>query len=178
MGARRAFHCLSLLLLPALVPSGMAEGSRPRPSEDLAANFQEVEQSPYLPFLGPPPLRFHDPAPPPDVSARPAAAAPPLPHLTQAESSVVMANSAAANSVSGHRTTESRPEEPIAAPADPDRTAPVPILKDTVRPQVSAEDFLPYFLIPGTQRTVGTVPSAPEPGKLPPSSSTYTQIPK
>jgi hypothetical protein len=178
MGARRAFHCLSLLLLPALVPSGTAAGGRLRPLLEAVADIQEAEPLPYLPYLGAPPLRFQDPLPPPDVTVRPAAAAPVHPHLTPAESSVGLANSAAASLGSEHRTTETHVDETNAAPPEPAKPAPVPILQDTVRPQVQAEDFLPFFLIPGSAKTVGSVPSAPQPGPLPPSSATYTETPK
>ncbi len=178
IGARRAFHCLSLLLLPALVPSGTAAGGRLRPLLEAPAEIQEAEQLPYLPYLGAPPLRFRDAAPPPDVSARPPAAAPPQPHLTPAETSMAMANSAAATSASARPTTEAHAEPSNAAPPDTAKPAPVPILQDTVRPQVQAEDFLPFFLTPGAAKAVGSVPQAPQPGQLPPSSATYTETPK
>jgi hypothetical protein len=178
MGARKAFHCLSLLLLPALVPSGTAAGGRLRPLLEVHADVQEAEQLPYLPYLGAPPLRFTDAAPPPDVSARPPSAAPPQPHLTPAESSVGLANSAAATLVSGRQTTETRPPESNAATPDTAKPAPVPILQDTVRPQVQAEDFLPFFLIPGAAKTVGSAPPALQPGQQPPSTATYTETPK
>src|SRR5580692_1032422 len=135
MGARRAFHCLSLLLLPVLVPSGMAAGDRLRPSQESASDMEEAVPLPYLPYLGAPPLRFQDPAPPQDVAARPAAAAPPQPHLTPAEASVGLANSAAANLASGRQTTEYRATDDNATPPEPPKAAPVPILQDTVRPQ-------------------------------------------
>lgn len=178
MGARRAFHCLSLLLLPVLVPSGMAAGDRLRLSQESAPDMEEAVPLPYLPYLGAPPLRFQDPAPPHDVAARPAAAAPPQPHLTPAEASVGMANSAAANLASAHPTTESRATDENAPQPEAPKPAPVPILPDTVRPQVQAEDFLPFFLIPGPAKSVGSAPSATEPGKLPPSSATYTESPR
>ena len=89
-----------------------------------------------------------------------------------------MANSAAANLASAHPTTETRATDDNATQPEPPKPAPVPILQDTVRPQVQAEDFLPFFLIPGSARTTGSAPTAPEPGKLPPSSATYTESPK
>jgi hypothetical protein len=55
----------------------------------------------------------------------------------------------------------------------------VTIIPDTVRPQVQAEDFLPFFLIPGTtSKPDGQVPAAPQPGQMPPSTATYTQTPR
>jgi hypothetical protein len=79
---------------------------------------------------------------------------------------------------SARPTTESHADESNAATPDTAKPAPVPILQDTVRPQVQAEDFLPFFLIPGAAKTVGSAPPAPQPGQLPPSSATYTETPK
>ena len=178
MGARRALHCLSLLLLPALVPSSMPAVGRQRTSLGVAADCQEGEQSPYLPLVGPPPLRFQDVSPPPDLSAKPAAAAPPQPHLTQAESTVKMANSAASSVVPAAKPPEANAKEATSESAETPKDPPVTILPDTVRPQVQAEDFLPFFLIPGnTAKSDGQVPAAPRPGQLPPSSATYIQTP-
>jgi hypothetical protein len=178
MGARRALHCLSLLLLPALVPSPMPAVGRQRSSEGVAADCQDGEASPYLAQIGAPPLRFQEVAPPPDLSAKPPAAAPPQPHLTPAESSVNMANSAASNSVPAQKPPEDHAQEATPESAQPPKPEPVTILQDTVKPQVQAEDFLPFFLIPGAAKPDGAVPAAPEPGRLPPSTATYTQTPK
>lgn len=177
MGARRALHCLSLLLLPALVPSSMPAVGRQRTSLGVAAGCQDGEQSPYLPLVGPPPLRFQDVSPPPELSAKPPAAAPPQPHLTQAESTVKMANSAASNSIPAPKQPDANAKDATAEGTEPPKVEPVTILPDTVRPQVQAEDFLPYFLIPGA-KSDGQVPAAPQPGQLPPSSATYTQTPR
>jgi hypothetical protein len=179
MGARRALHCLSLLLLPALVPSPMPAVGRQRTSLGVVADCQEGEQSPYLPLVGAPPLRFQDNSPPPDLSAKPPSAAPPQPHLTQAESSVKMANSAASTSVPAPKPPETNARDATPGSTEPAKAEPVTILPDTVRPQVQAEDFLPFFLIPGTtSKSEGQVPAAPQPGQLPPSTATYTQTPR
>jgi hypothetical protein len=178
MGARRALHCLSLLLLPTLVPSSMPAVGRQRSSLGVAADCQEGEQSPYLPLVGPPPLRFQDASPPPDLSAKPPAAAPPQPHLTQAESTVKMANSAASNSAPALKPPEANAKDAISESTEPSTSEPVTIIPDTVKPQVQAEDFLPYFLIPGTTKSDGQGPSGPQPGQLPPSTATYTQTPR
>ena len=59
---------------------------------------------------------------------------------------------------------------PQGEPAPPISAKPIPpaILPDDTRPRVRAEDFLPYFRIPGV----------PVPAQLPPSSATYTQTPR
>ena len=54
------------------------------------------------------------------------------------------------------------PPKPAPAVAQPSKPAPAAILPDDTRPVIRAEDFLPYFQVPGA---------------LPPSSATYTQSP-
>lgn len=138
---------------------------------------------PYLPAVGAPALRFRAETPPPDLVARPvAAAAPPLPALSRTESSVALANAAAAQSASTPAATDSHPGETNGNP--PVKLAPLPILPDETRPQVRPEDFLPFFQIPGSATQPGgviplgpTVRSAPAPAPLPPSSATYSQTP-
>ncbi len=194
-GVRRALHCLSLLLLPALAP----EGVRALPHSGTPGgrlDLRNANVTPYLPNLGAPPLRIQDASPPPDLVTRPAAAAPPTPALTPTETSVALENAAAARSTAV--TTEERiepappPEQPeapaaqapVPAPA-PEKTPP-PILPDNARPTVRPEDFLPYFQIPGSSHRspdvtllVPAAPTAPAPAAtLPPSSATYTQSPK
>jgi hypothetical protein len=132
-----------------------------------------AESQPYLTTLGCTPLRFQEATVTPQVAERPAAAAPPLPHLTQAESSVSQANAAALQPAPPRPPADS----PIAAPVDndaqPASNAPISILPDTVRPQLQAEDFLPFFVIPDSAKSA--VPGPSEPGKLPPSTATYTE---
>mgnify|MGYP001551269688 CR=1 FL=1 len=193
VGARRVLRCLSLLLLPAMAPKTMFPLSRPRPLSGQPADLQELELAPYLPLVGPPPLRFQEELPPPDLVTHPAAGAPPTPALTPTESSVALANAAAAQSAS----TNSRPpvEVPAAAarpapkstpsllpPVAPAPETPPAILPDDARPTVRPEDFLPYFQIPGSATQPGDVNvlvpaprAAPAPAPLPPSSATYIQ---
>lgn len=181
-GVRRALHCLSLVLLPALAPEGVHALPRSRPPGS-GPDLRNAEQNPYLPKLGAPPLRFQEVAPPPDIVTRPAAAAPPTPALSPTETSVALANAAAARSTStAPETPAETPTAPKSAPAPtaPART-PAPILPDNVRPSVRPEDFLPYFQIPGSARTPSDVTllvpaAAPQPpATVPPSSATYRQ---
>jgi hypothetical protein len=195
-GARRALHCLSLLLLPALAPDGVQALPRTRPPGS-GRELQTADPIPYLPMLGAPPLRFQDATPPPDLVMRPAAAAPPTPALTLAETSVALANAAAARSAAVVAETpdaSSAPEtpeptaavtEPAAAPPPAPVKTPPPILPDSLRPAVRPEDFLPYFQIPGAARQPADVtvllpgvPTAPAPAPLPPGSATYRQTPR
>jgi hypothetical protein len=187
--ARRALRWVSLFLLPALTPEG-TDALAPARSGHGGPGLHGAELPPYLPVLGAISLRFDEPAPPPDLVTRPAAAAPPMPALTPTESSVAIANAAAAQPAPvARRAAESTPTDlpPPAkesAAAAPAKTPPA-ILPDDSRPAVRPEDFLPYFEIPGSAKRPGDVsiiaplaPSAPAPGTLPPSSATYTQTPR
>ncbi len=187
-GTRRALHCLSLLLLPALAPDGAH--ALPRSTAPTAGSGRRTDPHPYLPALGAPLLRFQEAAPPPDLVTRPAAAAPPMPALTPTESSVAQANAAAARSTTVNEATPPLPATPLTAETTSTKTvpppgkAPTPILPDSTRPSVRPEDFLPYFQIPGSAQTPSDVtllvpaPKAPPaPAPLPPSSATYRQTP-
>lgn len=179
--AGRTLRYFSLLSLLTLAPiSVMAMPRIPTAAGGKAP-------APYLPILGAPQLRFQEAAPPPDLVARPPAAAPPQPALTNAENSVAIDNATATRSVTTPETgVEAAPLDPksAAAPNNSGKTV-APILPDEARPQVRPEDFLPYFQIPGSARQSGDVTlfvpapfSAPTGAPLPPSSATYTQTPK
>ena len=187
-GTRRALHCLSLLLLPAMAPDGVH--ALPRSNSSQRGNDRRADPLPYLPVTGAPPLRFQEAAPPPDLVARPAAAAPPTPALTPMETSVAQANAAAARSATVSETpaTTAPQTAPDASVAKPSGTspakAPAPILPDNARPAVHPEDFLPYFQIPGSAQSSSDVTlfvpapkTPPAPAPLPPSSATYRQTP-
>ena len=101
-----------------------------------------------------------------------------MPALSPTENAVAQANVAAAHSAgpasAGPGETSANnfkpASEPTPAPAPTRTPAPAkptsaPIIPDDVRPAVRAEDFLPYFQIPG----------AAAPAPLPPSTATYTQ---
>jgi hypothetical protein len=173
---RKALHCLSLLLLPALAPASMLAATRLRVHPGLPAGQQEAEPIPYLPAMGAPPLRFCTATPPSDLVARPPAAAPPLPALTRTESAVALANAAAAQSAAAHGTDKSRAGENDATGSAPKRP-PLPILPDETRPQVRPEDFLPFFQVPGSAMPPGGM-TPTRPATLPPSSATYIQTPQ
>lgn len=190
-GARRALRCISLLLVPALAPEAAPAFPRQRHFIGSGADGQGSDALPYLTYVGAPPLRFQQAAPPPDLVARPAAAAPPVPPLSPTESSVALANIAAARSTSASArmhdeapVTDLKPE-PTRVPT-PSKPAPRAILPDDTRSQVRPEDFLPYFQIPGSAKSAGDVNvimpanafTAPSSTTLPPSSATYTQSPK
>lgn len=183
---RRGLQCLAFVL-SAVVPQALPAAARQRTASGPSAERSSRESAGYLTSLGAPPLRFVEIAPPPDVTTRPAAAAPPQPALTVTESSVAMANAAAAQSVSVHTTApelpvETKVESPAPAPAAAEKPTPSAILPDETRPEVRPEDFLPFFQIPGSPNQPGgmtlVVPvprNAPPPPPLPVSSATYNQ---
>jgi hypothetical protein len=188
VGVRRMLRCLSLLLLPALAPEAAPAWPRQRQAPRPGDSGSGSESLPYLTTMGAPQLRFQKALPPPDLSGRPGAAAPPVPSLSPIESTVALANLAAARFTSISARTDDvapvteLPSETKAVPA-PVKAVPPPILIDDTRPAVKPEDFLPFFQIPGTAPRAGettvivpaTLPVAPTAAPLPPSSATYTQ---
>lgn len=186
---RRALQCLALAL-SAAAPQALPAAVRLRTVSGTRAEEMPVQEpAGYLASLGAPPLRFAEALPPPDVKPRHVVGASPQPALSMPESSVALANAAAAQSAAIHATVavpppEPKPEteapsEPAAAPA-PEKPAPSAILPDEMRPQVRPEDFLPYFQIPGSKQGSVTIvapvpPSPPSPSTMPASSATYIQ---
>ena len=190
-GTRRALRCISLLLLPGLAPDAAPALPPPRQIQRPGSDRREGDSAPYLAFVGAPPLRFQDVSPPPDIAARPAAGAPPIPPLSPTESAVALANAAAARSAAA--SAHAQDEVPVVevkvapkGPAAPPKPTPPAILPDDTRPAVRPEDFLPYFQIPGAPKPSGEVdvimpanPAPPAaPGTVQPSSASYTQSPK
>lgn len=164
---RRAWLFLSILL-PALASKvSVQNSSSPIPAEGEPFPLEPHQQShPYLRFVAAPPLRFEDPAPPPDLSVRPPAGAPPKQKGEKDTSADV--------------ALPKPPPPPVAAPAQPVVAAApklptgAPILPDDVQSQLRPEDFLPYFQYPGAHSNgVPVPPSADRP--LPPSTATYQQ---
>jgi len=126
---------------------------------------------PYLRVVATTPLRFQDPAPPPDLSAHPPAGAPPKPvgaAKTEPGPDAILPK------VAPPPPAPVKTAAPAAAPAGAP-PAP-PILQDDVPPPVHPEDFLPYFQYPEAGvREPSAPPSADR--ALPPSSATYHQDP-
>jgi len=148
-----------------------------------------ISSRPYLAVLGSSPLRIQEVSPPPDLSVRPPAGAPPQLAPVAARSPVEIPPSPEASiSTEGPPQTASATEmtppptegtatpapSPEIKPAKPART----ILPDDTRPKVRAEDFLPFFQPPGSNQNQGDIPASPTPpapGIQPPSSATYRQ---
>jgi hypothetical protein len=170
------------LLLPAFASKVGSQNSLPTIQMDSDKAPYPQHSRPYLRVVAAPPLRFDDPEPPPDLSARPPAGGPPkLPEKDSAKPDVILPKPApAAQSAASTLTIESHvgvaPVAPTAtaAPAAPSS---LPILPDDARSQVRAEDFLPYFQYPGAARSgrAGEASPSSSAPPLPASSATYTE---
>ena len=186
---RRAWLFLSVLM-PALASKVNTQNpSLPPPPEHGSSR-------PYLQVIGPPPLRFEDVLPPPDLSVRPPAGAPPRPN-PPATVDVVPARTAAAPAATksvptvtaGPASPASAPLTPAPAPVSAPASAsagngtsgngsPAPILPDDVPASVRPDDFLPYFQYPGaTQQPEPRYGRGREqpPAPQPTSTATYNQ---
>ena len=159
---------LSMFLIPGTVLCMPLSFSEPKPAN---------RSRPYLVVAGPPALRFQDAlVPQPDVSTRPPAGAPPHPMARPAFSAVRV--EPRQEEVPSATAATSQPLPPKPAPAPEQGTTAAPILPDEARSKIRPEDFLPYFQFPGAgsnPEDVSSVPTPPEPGKLPPSTATYRQ---
>jgi hypothetical protein len=189
--ARRALRCITLLLLPALAPEAAPAQPRHRSPTRRNDSGSGGESLPYLTVMGSQPLRFQRGPSTTDLLDRPVGGAPPLPPLSPTESTIALANASAIQpSLSSSRDLDDAPVTEVKSEQKeavaPVKTVPAAILPDDTRPSIRAEDFLPFFQIPGAPRRVGESPvpappaanTAPAPATLPPSSASYTQTPK
>jgi len=159
------------LLLPALASKVSTQTtSSPNPVEEPGPYDPQSGPQPYLTAVGPPPLRFEDVLPPPDLSTYlPAGAPPKVPEKPKdsPERDVILPKPAPAASSPSPKSHDIQAGPPPAP-------TPAPILPDDVPAQVRPEDFLPYFQYPGAGprgRSAETPPAPP----LPRSTATYTQ---
>jgi hypothetical protein len=172
LGVRKAFRCLTLLLMSTPLPKGMLAGISVRIQLGPHGGGPG-ESSPYLVSEGAPPLCFREAEPPPQMAAKPPGGAPPEPHASSDWASAGKAAPASAKTPTdrpGHDETNTESDG-----SQPSTNAPISILPDTVRPQLQAEDFLPFFVIPDAAKSAPAVPVPSEPGKLPPSNASYTE---
>lgn len=182
-GVRQALHCLALLLLSGLAPESTLAGSRPRTGVHTIGDWRTQEREPYLAAIGAPALRFREPEYIPELTPRPVAIGPPVAGLSPAEAAVAVANAGAirvpTDEPAKPSPAKAAKSEPSPAPV-PAKPVPPAILPDDTRPQVRAEDFLPFFQVPasGPNSNGNMAPMPPGPAPLPPSSASYTQTPK
>jgi hypothetical protein len=182
-GMARLLRCLFCLLLPAL-----ATDATPGPrtvQRPIMPCGDGVASSAYLPMIGPPPLRFAQGLPPPDLSTRPAPAAPPMPavvdeiaaaNTASAKSSALLAHDTGSGA-DQHRTTpvEAAPEQTVKRPSAKETPS---LLPDENQREVRPEEILPFFQFPGSGGTaivVPGVPVSPESTRLPVSSAVYRE---
>ncbi len=180
---RQTLPILALLLLFGFAPGSTLAGSRPRSGIHMIGDRRAPVREPYLIAVGAPALRFREPETASEPAARSVVVGPPVPGLNADEAVVAVANAAAVRVPSVREAKPDSVNAPKSGPAlsIPRKPIPLSILPDDTRPQVRAEDFLPFFQIPGAAQG-GDAPAAfaPQsaPGALPPSSATYTQTPK
>ena len=176
-GARRALHGLILLVLATLILSQAHGVPSIRVLQEGEIVIGPLPNRPYLPAIGPAPLRFaaeplpRAPRPVAETTALPAAVTLPL------EETPLDVAPAPSDTV-----TDAGPTPEHADPTS--AREPARILLDDVRPQVRPEEFLPYFQVPrskhpGELTIMAPVPPAPPaPAANRPSSATYTQSPQ
>lgn len=139
-------------------------GRTPVPIEQLEASH------PYLCVVGPPPLRFQDPAATSSAALQPqtlepASAAAPKPDATTPVSAAPVPSAPPKPASPADTQTHT-----AGQPPGPDSAEPA-IIPDDMRPRVRPEEFLPFFQLPGSGASNAPVPN--QPAKLPPSSATY-----
>lgn len=179
---REALGCLALMLL-----APMGAKALPRPGSPKTHSPHGANPTVYLPVVGAPQLRFQ-PKPivaeaPAKVAASPAVASPATPSSPANDFIIPKLPDAKDH---GTEAAAQNVVEKTPATTPPPATKPPPaIITDELRPAARAEDFLPYFQMPGSARTSRDVNllmpapgSAPTPAAIPPSSATYTQTPK
>jgi hypothetical protein len=169
---RQACMRLALCLLPG---TAMAEQSRGTARGAVATR-------PYLASLALPALRFAEALPPPDLSVRPPAGAPPSLPATDpvADPAAPESTPLTESSLPAQIPNDSVNRSPAKAANPP----PPRIIPDDTRPAVRPEDFLPFFIFPGNTQGAGNptvvlpgslTPAPASPGTLPLSTATYRQ---
>ncbi len=180
-GIRKAIQCLSLALLQVTATADAMALTRTRPPGS-GPEQPHAGSIPYLASVGSRALRFQT-APIPAVSEVPA----PISAETspREDASTIAANDPVrVGTELAPSTTATTSESSNNPPGGESEKSPQPILRDHITPTVRAEDFLPYFQIPGSARNLSDVtllvpaaPAAPTPAAIPPSSATYRQTP-
>lgn len=196
---RPSSRMLALLLLPVLMPESAVGTPRPRPSAGLPVRVEPEAPVPYLRHVGAVPLRFQLAPPPPapwpvsltpidtPTETRADVSLETPPTATQASvqetTSVGATELARADGDVDQGSTSTGETRPLPIETRPQQT-PSPILVDELRTTVRPEDFLPFFLLPGTKAgEAGTALIVPVPRQaapsapMPPSSATYNRLP-
>lgn len=180
-GVRKATLCLALLTLTVLAPTGALASAR-------KTTPPKADPNSYLAAIAAPALRFQAPPPPRAEITRLALAFPSSGKPTFIPSALPRTSDVtgrpATATVAVAKEGAAKVEEEKAPPPPMLERNPALIIPDELRPQVHAEDFIPFFQLPGSSRGRGDVNvvvpaprSVPAPPPLPPSSATYRQTP-
>ncbi len=181
-GMRKGILCLSIALLQVIATVDATALPRTRPP---GSGPEQLHASaiPYLASVGPRPLRFQTPAPAPVLQEMPVVTTT-GPSPTEETAVVAASDAARPGTEAMPPTTGTTADSANSTPAESSIQVPQPILRDHITPTVRAEDFLPYFQIPGSAQNssdvtllVPAVPAAPAAPTIPPSSATYRQTP-
>lgn len=175
-------RCVSLTLLSILGSECFAlthpqrVGSPRLASSDFQITDTASASAPYLTVVLAPALTFQAAPPPIDPSLRLAAGAPPRPGgavedvaAANQEAAVVPAVTVPEPVITAEAASSSQSPTLIVKSKPASHLPPVAILRDDTLPTMRPEDVLPYFQYPGS------VPAAPLPVAVPPSSATYRQ---
>lgn len=157
----RSAGALWISLLPALSSAAVGRSSIPAALDRPGFDHHGFSR-PYLAVILPPPLRFAAAVPAPAEMPRLASLEP----IVKSEPTTVAQPTAPSDAASAAPLQPSPPARPATGEpplADPTRgPAPVRILPDDVRREIRPEDFLPYFILPGSSDA-----------GVPPSSASY-----
>jgi hypothetical protein len=177
-----SFFMLALMLVSEATPRAHP---LPRSSEPQQESIPSML---YLPVIGPPPLRFAQAPPPPDLSTRPAAVAPPLPTAGEDAASANTAGGRTNGPSRGGDGAGSEQGQPIAASSSPTLPSVAPkaserkeaqaLLPDDTEHETRPEEILPFFQFPGSGGTTIVVPAVPvsnAPTRLPVSTAVYRE---
>lgn len=187
-GLSKALNCLLLVLLPVTATDNACALTRIRPPGS-GPELHNAGAIPYLSTIGAPPLHFRSPPLPPAPSTPIHAS--PAPIIRDASEDVTIltkTEDAPSNPSALPNSASDLPNDGRLNPQDPipaHSKVPEPILRDSLAPTIRAEDFLPFFQIPGSGRDSADVmllvpvsPGVPAaPTSIPPSSATYRQTP-
>ncbi len=187
-GLSKALNCLLLVLLPATATDNAFALSRIRPPGS-GPELHHAGAIPYLSTVGAPPLRFRSPPPIPTPSVPLESHLPPPPRDASEDVTTLPNERPTPSDSSAASNPEINPSTGEPANFQPLLPGPIkepqPIMRDSLTPTIRAEDFLPFFQIPGAGRAsadvtllVPVAPAAPAaPASIPPSSATYRQTP-
>ncbi len=167
---------LWLLTLPLLAAVSVPASNRSSAHDTPPSSPASEESRPYLTAISVAPFRFRDAVPPPDLTVRLPAGAPPEPGPAPSEKAAAPAPAPVAVAPDPTVQPEPRDQKPAPEPTPTEQPKSfAPILPDDTRPKVRAEDFLPFFQYPNSSNIDVSVGAPASPGRMPNSSASYRQ---